>query len=128
MKNCEMLSPNAQEIFNKLKPFFPPDSWKTPHWEECGIVTDNGTFDLRKADDRKKLTDRTEMTLGSFVEIVAKGYLDKNATLEGFEHHHFGPLFKSKVELLFILNDLDFQIETGDLVDEACSSKRPSVG
>lgn len=117
MTDCEKLSPAALQIFEKLKPFFPPNPWNRPTWNEVGTVEDNGLFDLRKSNDRNKLIERTRSTLGSFVEVTASGYKKRNGSFEGFEIDHFGPMIKNKVEMLFILNDLDFQIETMDLVD-----------
>ena len=116
--DCEKLSLNALEIFKRLEPFFPPDPWKRPMWKEEGTVEDNGVYDLRKSEDRARLIDGTVKTLGSFVQITASVYKGKNGSFDGFEIEHFGPMIRNKVELLFILNDLDFQIETGDLVDQ----------
>ena len=115
--DCETLSPGAAQIFELLKPFFPPDPWKNPRWNEDGTVEDNGKYDLRKSADRHKLLEKTRSTLGQFVETVAGVYQTKNGSLEGFENHHFGPMIRHKVGLLFLLRDLDFQIETGDFVD-----------
>ncbi|HEX5430248.1 MAG TPA: hypothetical protein VFX17_04195 [Patescibacteria group bacterium] len=116
MTDCEKLSLAAQAIFGQLKPFFPPDPWNKPQWIEEGVVIDNGQHDLRKSADRAKLIEKTEATLGSFVEVAARSYRRKNGSLEGFEIDHFGPMIKNKVELLFILEELNFQIETMDLV------------
>jgi hypothetical protein len=115
--DCEVLTPNARKIFEKLKPFFPPDPWKKPNWFEDGTVRDNGLFDLRKSQDRTRLIETSKSTLGSFVELQAIIYQKKNGTLEGFEVDHFGQMIKKEAELLLLLNDLDFQIETADLID-----------
>ena len=115
--DCEKLSPNAKKIFDELKPHFPPDPWNRPMWQEEGIVYSNGLLDLRKNQDRNRLIERTRSTLGSFVETRAGVYRNKNGSLEGFEIDHFGMMIRKRVELLFILDDLDFQIEIGDLVD-----------
>ena len=115
--DCEKLSPNASAIFKRLEPFFSPDPWQKPMWNEEGTVKDNGEYDLRKSADRMKLEKQTRTTLGSFVENTAGVYKSKNGSLEGFEIDHFGKAIRNKVELLFILRDLDFQIETGDLID-----------
>ncbi len=115
--DCNVMSPNARKIFEKLKPFYPPDPWQRPMWDEEGRVKDNGSFDLRKSSDRSRLIERSRSTLGSFVETVAGAYETRVGSFDGLEHHHFGLMIKHEVERLKILNDLDFQIETGDLVD-----------
>ncbi|MBX4205394.1 MAG: hypothetical protein KW788_04410 [Candidatus Doudnabacteria bacterium] len=116
-RDCEVLSTNARAIFEKLKVHFPPDPWHWPMWNEEGLVEDNGRFDLRTSADRQRLIDRKKMTLSSFVENSASVYMRRKGSLDGFEIEHFGLMIKNEVELLLILYDLDFQIETGDLVD-----------
>ena len=115
--DCEVLSEGAKIIFEKIKPYFPPDPWNSPNWLEEGVVRDNGFFDLRKSQDRTRLIEKTTSALGSFVETVAGVYHTKNGSLEGFEIDHFGMMIRNKVGLLFVLKDLDFQIETMDFVD-----------
>ncbi len=115
--DCDKLSPKAVNIFEKLKPFFPPDPWKKPQWIEGGRVFDNGEFDLRNSTDRDKLIDKTKMMLGSHIELAANIYHRNTKTLEGFEIEHFGKAIRHTAELLLILNELDFQIETMDLFE-----------
>ena len=115
--DCQVLSPKAREIFERLKPFFPPDPWKQPRWNEDGTVEDNGRYDLRQSADRQKLLEKMRSALAMFVETVAGVYKTNNGSLDGFEVDHFGLMIRNGVELLFVLRDLDFQIETGDLLD-----------
>lgn len=115
--DCEKLSPKALKIFEQLKPYFPPDPWGNSNWNEDGTVRSNGLFDLRKSSDRNKLIEKIKSTLGSFVEISAGSYKRKNGSLEGFEIDHFGMMIRREVDLLFTLNELDFQIETLDFVE-----------
>ena len=115
--DCEKLSPNAETIFKKLEQFFPPDPWDNPNWLPEGIVRDNGMFDLRKSVDRNKLEEKTRISIAGFVEVSAGVFLTKNKSLEGFEVAHFGLAIKKQIELIFILRELDFQIETMDLID-----------
>ncbi len=115
--DCEKLTENAKKIFKKLEPFFPPDPWHRPMWHEGGVVESNGLYDLRKSRDRNGLIEKTISTIGSFVENKANVHQKQNKSLDGFEIAHFGPMIKERVELLFILRELDFQIETLDYVD-----------
>ena len=118
MRDCEQLSSNAQKIFEKLKPFFPPDPWKRPQLVSEGRVYDNGWFDLRRSADRKKLEEQKKSLLGYLVHMEALMYREKNRSLEGFTKEHFPEIIKTHVEILLLLSDLDFQIETADLCDE----------
>ena len=117
-RDCEEFSKEAGVIFKRLEPFFPPDPWKNPQWMEEGIVIDNGKFDLRLSADRQKLIQKIESTLGYFVQNAASAYRARRSprSLEGFETEHFGEMIKNKAELLLIIEDLDFQIETYDAV------------
>lgn len=116
-RDCEKLSPKALEIFGKLKPHFPPDPWKKPQWFEDGRVYRNGSFDLRKSSDRQRLERDIQMFVGYLVGIAASSYRRKNGSLEGFAIEHLGDLNKAAAELLLLLQDLDFQIETADLIE-----------
>ncbi len=116
--DCETLSDGASQIFRKLEPHFPPDPWNKPQWEAEGIVSNNGKFDLRKSFDRDRLERQVRSTIASFVEVKAGVYTKEHGgSLGGFEIDHFGPMIRQKMELLLILRDLDFQIETGDLLE-----------
>ena len=119
MRDCEELSPHAKVKFDRLKPFFPPDPWDKPRWQEEGLVFSNGWLDLRKSADRKKLEEQLLRFIGHAAKTAASLYRNKRAgSLEGFEHEHYGPVIQQKAELLLLLDDLDFQIETYDLVED----------
>ena len=114
----EKLSPKAQMIFKSLEPFFPPDPWKKPRWEAEGRVFDNGWFDLRKRADRTRLAENQKSFLGYLVEMEAIHQKTLTGSLEGFTKMHFTRVMQMCAEIVILLNDLDFQIETGDVVDE----------
>jgi hypothetical protein len=118
--DCEQLSPNAQKIFEKLKPYYPPDPWDKPQWFPEGIVHEIGSprYDLRKSADRQKLIDWVLHMLGVIVETDASIYAKKrHGSLKGFTRTHFSRMLQHEAEFLLILRDLDFQIETMDLVE-----------
>lgn len=115
--NCEVLSPNAQAIFKKLEPYFPLGPWKDAYWLEEGKVRDNGWFDLRLAADRNRLMEQKKSFLGYLVEGAASSFRNKTGSMEGFANEPFSPLTQAHAEILLLLNDLDFQIETLDLVE-----------
>ncbi len=115
--NCERLSDNARKIFDKIKPFYPPNPWKKPQWNEDGLVFDNGWLDLRKSSDRDCLQNQKESSIGFSVKIAALVYRDKHKSLEGFSQEHYSKSIENSVALLLLLEDLDFQIETMDLVE-----------
>ncbi|TSC83248.1 MAG: hypothetical protein G01um101419_78 [Parcubacteria group bacterium Gr01-1014_19] len=120
--DCEKFSPAAKKIFAKLKPFFPPSPWKTPHWKKEGVVIDNWTYDLRKHADRERLEKDKRNSIGYSVYMAASQYRDKNKSLNGFATGNIGggwaSMIQKNAELLLILNDLDFQIETMDLMED----------
>lgn len=113
------LSAKSQAIFLKLMPWFPGDSWGRPRWHPEGVVYNNGRrYDLRKSADRQALIDRELMLIGSAIEIGASVYAKKHkGEYAGYELEPVGPMAAKRVELVKYLRDLDFQIETGDLVD-----------
>lgn len=79
MVDIRKLSPDAQKIFKKLKPYFPPDPWKNACWKDDGSVRHGSAwFDLRKASDRKKLEDSLKSSIGNSVYIDASVHKDKN--------------------------------------------------
>lgn len=123
--DCEKLSSNALEIFKKLEPFFPPGPWKTPQWQVEGIVISNWTYDLRKQVDRKRLEDWHLHMVGFKMREDAKRMLEKGGTLLGIEHRHIPQGIQHHLEILLILSDLDFQIETGDFID-MCEASTPT--
>jgi len=115
--DCENLSPKALEIFKKLEPLFPPNPWKTPQWQVEGIVIDNWTYDLRKEADRKRLEEWHLHMIGFKMRSDARRILEESGTLLGVENRHIPQGIQRHLEILLILSDLDFQIETGDFTD-----------
>jgi hypothetical protein len=115
--DCEVLSSDAEAIFKKLEPYFPSDPWKKPRWQEEGTVRGDELFDLRKGEDRDRLIRQTLSELGSASEIQALIHRKKDGSLEGFDLAHFGKMVQQRAELLLLLRELDFQIETGDALD-----------
>ncbi|MEK7654377.1 MAG: hypothetical protein AAB345_03850 [Patescibacteria group bacterium] len=116
--DCEKLSPAAKKIFDKLKPFYPPDPWRKPRWEKDGVVIDNGTYDLRRHADRKRLEDNRQSFLGYMLALAASIHRDGAGSMQGFTEKHFSEHMQQVAEQLLLLRDLDFQIETVDLVDD----------
>lgn len=116
-RDCESLSLKAREIFEKMAKFFPPDPWGRPRFENEGRVYDNGWYDLRKSKDRRRLIEKTRSSIGYVVETKAALFIKKNGSLSGFYKQCFSMTVKLKAEFLLLLGDLDFQIETGDIVD-----------
>lgn len=128
MTDTKKLSKNALKIFKKLKPYYPPDPWKNPSWKEDGTVryaSSGAWLDLKKASDRKALEDSLKSSIGYGVYIDALIYKDKHKQvpngragwLKNFTSERFTKVIQHTVEQLIILNDLDFQIETQDIID-----------
>ena len=118
-RDCVELSAKAQEIFARMQPYFPPDPWNTPRWMAEGMVHDNGWYDLRLAADRTRLEEKRRSFIGSMVVTAASSYREKTkvtGSLAGFSDERFSFMIQHEAELLLLLQDLDFQIETGDLV------------
>lgn len=115
--DCKKLSPNARKIFEKLIPYFGRDPWNKPRWRKCGKVHDNGWYDLRKAKDRILLEEKNQKFIGSVIYTMARTHHDKHGSLKGFKKTHLGKLIQHQAELLILLNDLSFQIDTYDLID-----------
>ena len=118
--NCEKLSSNAQLIFEKIKPHFPPDPWNKPRWTEEGIVYSNGFFDLRKHNDRDKLMEKQKSFIGYCIGLNGSSYKkEHNGSLDGFLNNLMSDsLIQKTTELLLLLQDLDFQIETLDICED----------
>ena len=112
---CEKLSPNALKIFESIKTHYPPDPWKCPQWSAEGLVFDNGWYDLRKGEDRGKLISRYEHQIGSTIVVFARNNKDKKRKLTRSIFHF--KLSKRWIELAVLLHELDFQIETLDLLE-----------
>lgn len=115
--DCKTLTANARKIFERLTAHFPPDPWKNPQWTEEGKVYDNGWHDLRTSADRTKLTEKALHTLGGMVELSASIHRKKHRSLQGFGRAHFPKMMFRTLEILHLLRELDFQIETLDLVE-----------
>ena len=118
MRDCEALTPSAQKIFETLKPHFPPNPWGRPQWQKEGIVIDNWTYDLRKAADRTRLIDWTIRLIGPAVELEARMLEKEKGSIDTLTEHKFNDHIRHLAKLLLILRELDFQIETQDIVDE----------
>ncbi len=116
-QDCAVLSPKARAIFEKLKPFFPPDPWGGEHWFEDGRVFDNTMYDLRKSAVRKKLLDETMHTIGYMLYVDVGVYKDQHGTLVGFENEKLSPIVQRPLELLCLLFELHHQIDTMDQMD-----------
>lgn len=113
--DCEKLSPNAIKIFEQIKTFFSPDPWKNPQWSEDGEVYDNGWHDLRKAEDRDKLIKKYEHIIGHVIVLSARNKMERG---EVFTKSVFNfRASKRWIEIAGLLYDLDFQIETLDLIE-----------
>lgn len=113
--DCEKLSPNALKIFEKITAYYPPYPWKRPRWTPNGMVHDNGWHDLRKKEDRDKLIRRWEHTIGATVVMFAnqRNNRKKKLTRSVFNFK----MSRRWIELAVLLKELDFQIETMDLVE-----------
>ena len=68
-RDCEVLSANAKAIFEKFKPFFPPDPWGNPRLWEDGRIKDNWDYDLKKSADRERLKEWYEKLIGGVVVV-----------------------------------------------------------
>ena len=111
-QDCEKLSENARKIFDCIKVHFPPGPWNKPNWQVDGMVDDNRWYDLRKSADRKMLIEKQKSMIGYLVELRASAYRKKSGSLDGFTRRRFSRHIQKVVELLLLLNDLDFKIET----------------
>lgn len=116
-RDCEELSPNARKLFDQIKAYFPLDPWLKPQSTEDGKVFENIWYDLRKSSDRDLLAGKKRNLLGVLVELSAIEYKKQYGSLLGFANRHLNPLIAYIAELLLLLTDLDFQIETLDLVE-----------
>ncbi len=116
-RDCEELSANARAIFEKIKAYFPPNPWGSPQWTSEGKVFDNGWYDLRKSADRERFLQSKRNTLGYMVQLFASSCRNKLGSLDSFTHVRFSPMMRSQVEPLLLVIDLNFQIETSDLID-----------
>ncbi len=76
--NCEELSSKAREIFNKIKVFFPPDSYGKCKYTEDGKVFDNIWYDLRLSGHRQVLINTRMHFVGHIVCLQAGRYRKNN--------------------------------------------------
>ncbi len=114
--DCNKLSQNAREIFEKITVYFPPDPWKKPQWKKTGVVYANGWVDLRTSEGRRKLIIFYTALIGNTITLSAKKEIEKGRKLTRsiFDVE----ACTSWIELVYHLEELDFQIETMDLVEE----------
>lgn len=123
-QDVQELSPDAKKIFGNLKPYFPSDPWGNSCWDPSGLVFNNIWYDLRNSEARNRLIDQEKQTIGYQVQIEASLYVKKNncvsngelGWMTNFTYHHFSRSVQHNAELLLLLLDLDFQIETLDIV------------
>ncbi len=117
--DCERLSPKAQEIFAKLRPYLPDQPFGRKGWREEGIVCDEGDFDLRKAEDRKRFEEERKGYIAHHMLLLASEHEKAHGSLDTFQlGDGLGALVRQHLEVLLILTELDFQIETLDLVEQ----------
>lgn len=112
--DCKQLSLSARMIFEKITEYYPNDPWNNMQWSSVGSVNDNGWYDLRKSKDRSKLIERYQHMIGYTIVMFAKGARDKGQNITPSVFHW--SLSKRWIELAVLLLELDFQIETLDLV------------
>lgn len=113
--DCDQLSPNARKIFENIKAYYPPDPWGDPRWEEAGRVYGNGWKDLRKKEDRDTLVNWYKFLIGSIIITSAIENKIRRKKLDRSVFHF--KMSKNWIELAVLLEELDFQIETLDLVE-----------
>lgn len=113
--DCEQLTPNARRIFEQIKAYYQPDPWKNPQWTEDCTVYDNGWHDLRKKADREKLVKWYEGLIGSTVVSSARNAKDKHQRLTRSMFNL--KMCRKWIELATLLYELDFQIETLDMME-----------
>lgn len=116
--DCKQLSPNACKIFEKMKEHYPPNSWGNPCWKEDGLVQNysNTTwYDLKKSQDRQTLIDKYIYAIGRNVVLTASSFRKEKKELRACDINL--KVCKRWIDLVMLLEDLDFQIETMDLVE-----------
>lgn len=116
-RDCEELSPNARKIFNKIKIFFPSDPWNKPQHTDAGLIYAGSWYDLCKSVARQDRILWQQHMVGYLVGLQADSYRKKHGSLEGFTKQNYSRVTQHHVELLLLYQDLDYQIETGDLTD-----------
>ncbi len=113
--NCDQLSPNALKIFEQIKVYYPLDPWKKQRLYAEGKIYDNGWYDLRKAEDRDKLIKKYEHIIGHVIVLSARNKMERGEVLTKSVFNFRAS--KRWIEIAGLLYDLDFQIETLDLVE-----------
>lgn len=113
--DCEKLSLNALKIFEQVKTHYPPDPWNKQQWAKDGTVYDNGWHDLRKAEDRDRLIKKYEHIIGHVIVLSARSKMERGEVLNRSVFDFRAS--KRWIEVAGLLYDLDFQIETMDLVE-----------
>ena len=116
--DCEKLSVNALKIFEQIKAHYPPNPWGSPCWQEEGLVQDysNTTwYDLRKSEDRNKLAEQYTSAVGRSVLLTASIFRREKKELRPCDINL--KMCERWLELVCLIEELDFQIETMDLVD-----------
>lgn len=113
--DCEKLSPNAQKIFEKIKNLYPPDPWQNPQWKEEGLVYDNGWQDLRKSAIRRSLIDSYNHIIGLSITQTAHSFRKANKEMRSCDINL--KIYEAWIDKVIVLEELDFQIETMDLVE-----------
>ncbi len=117
--DCVKLSKKSQDIFGKIAAFYPPGPFGHINVRQSGKIRDNSRwYDLKKSKHRKKRIEWVKGMIGYMVGLHADSYRKEHGgSLVGFGKKGNGRLVTRYAEELMLLEDLDFQIETGDLVD-----------
>jgi hypothetical protein len=120
--DCEQLSAKARKFFEQIIPHFGKnglDPWNKPVWEAEGVIHELGSprYDLRTSADRQKMIDWYQHMIGHSVYLTACSYRKVHGSLDNFDREHYSRTIQKWSELLILLYDLDFQIETLDLVE-----------
>jgi hypothetical protein len=116
-RDCEELSPNARKIFDKIKLYFPLDDKGKSQYTEAGLIFTGSWSDLCKSTARNERIQWEKQMIGHVVEKHAIEYRRTHGSLAGFTTQHYSRVTQHHVELLLLYEDLNFQIETGDLTD-----------
>lgn len=116
--DCEQLSSNARRIFEKMKEHYPPNPWGESCWKEDGLVQDYSNtiwYDLRKSRDRQTLIDKYISDIGRRIVLTARSFRKEKKKLRACDINL--KACERWIDLVMLLGDLDFQIETMDLVE-----------
>ena len=117
-QDCVELSPRAREIFEKIVPYFPRDSYGNHQFSKEGKIFEDNWYDLRLATERQAFISRKKYFVGNVVSLQAEAYRkDHGGSLNGFTRQSYSRMTQHTLEILLLIEDLDFQIETGDFVN-----------